>query len=259
MMKLIVKADDWGSTPGVTDGIAKAITDGVVRDTSFLTNSVHFDYAVKKADEIGLDALGLHLTLTYGKAILGHDIVPSITKEDGSFYRKPEQIPASMSVNEIEQEFRAQLKQFKESGKTLTHIDSHHHVHTLLGPEVFEVVMKIASEENVPVRKPLTEMIEIAQRHNIRLTDALDLGFGGGKNEDKSTVNRFLGILDKYVDSDQIVEVMCHPGIVDDYLIEISGFTTLREVELQTLTSAAVLNYVRDHNIDLVNFLAVPK
>lgn len=258
-MKLIAKADDWGSTPGVTDGISKAITEGIVRDTSFLTNSVHFDYAVQKADDIGLDALGLHLTLTYGKSILGHDEVPSITKDDGSFYRKPEMIPSDRVVDEIEKEFRAQLAKFKESGKTLTHIDSHHHVHTLLGPEVFEVVMKLAEEEGVSVRKPLTDMIEITNTYNIPLTDSLDLGFGGGKTDEKSTIERLIGILDKYVDTDEVVEVMCHPGIVDEYLKEISGFTDLREIELATLTSDEIKKYVTDNNIELVNFLEVIK
>ncbi|QIK57073.1 ChbG/HpnK family deacetylase [Erysipelothrix sp. HDW6A] len=256
-MKLIVKADDWGSTPGVTDGIAKAITEGVVRDTSFLANSVHFDYAVSKANEIGLNDLGLHLTLTYGKSILGHEEVPSITDKEGYFYRSPEKIPKEFSVGEVEREFRAQLKRFKESGKKLTHIDSHHHIHTLLGPEVFEVVMKIASEENVPVRRPLSDMIEITKRYNIRLTDKLDLNFGGGKNEKKSTISHFLGILEKYINTDEIVEVMCHPGIVDQNLREISSFTTLREIELNTLTSHEVLEYVKRHNIELVNFSSV--
>lgn len=254
-MKLIMKADDFGSTIGVTDGIAETIQNGIVRDTSFLTNSPHFEYAVRKANEIGLKELGLHLTLTYGSPLLGKEIVPSITQENGKFYRNPQSIPENFSVEEVELEFRAQLAKFKESGLTLTHIDSHHHVHALIGKEVVEVVMKIASEENVPVRRQNEAHIPLMQAYGVRTSDYLERSFGG--NEEQSTIPHLFSILEKYKDEDCILEIMCHPGYVDDELKRISSFLYPRETELATLTSKEIKDYIEKSNIELVNFTAV--
>lgn len=251
-MKLILKADDFGSTPGVTDGIAKSIKDGIVRDTSLLTNSNTLDYAVKKAAEIGLKACGLHLTLTYGKPILNPEIIPSIVNEEGRFYRNPNSIPDDYNVDEIEKEFRAQLERFKNTGLELTHIDSHHHVHALLNDEVVEVVMRIASEEGVPVRRQNDSHIEVMNDYGVKSTDFLDRRFGG--NEEQSTVDHLVKILDEYKDKDCTLEIMAHPGFVDEELIEISSFTYPRETEVKTLTSPEIKKYIEDNNIDLISF-----
>ncbi|CAM3621594.1 carbohydrate deacetylase [Erysipelothrix urinaevulpis] len=254
-MKLIIKADDFGSTPGVTDGIAKGIVDGIVRDTSLLANSKTLDYAVKKAEEIGLLACGLHLTLTYGSPVLPASDLPSITTEEGKFYRNPSSIPKDYDVNEIEKEFRAQLAKFKETGLELTHLDSHHHVHALLNDEVVEVVMKIASEEGVPVRRQNDTHIPMMEKYGVRTTDYLDRRFGG--NEEQSTLDHLIMILDEYKDKDCTLEVMTHPGFVDDELIEISSFTSPRETEVETLTSKAIQDYIKENAIELISFKAI--
>lgn len=256
-MKLIMKADDFGSTKGVTDGIAETIKNGITRDTSFLTNSKHFDYAVEVANKIGLKELGLHLTLTYGEPLLGKDKVPSITQENGKFYRNPQAIPDDFDPKEVEKEFRAQLAQFRKSGLTLTHIDSHHHVHALIGEEVVEIVMQIAKEEGVPVRRQNDSHIPVMKKYGVKSSDYLERNFGG--NDEQSTIEHLISILDKYKDKDCILEVMCHPGIVDEELKEISSFTTPREIELATLTSDEIFDYVEENNIELVNFLEVLK
>lgn len=253
-MKLIMKADDFGSTKGVTDGIAKTIQDGIVRDTSFLTNTDHFDYAVSKAKEIGLKACGLHLTLTFGKPLSPIEEVASITQENGRFYRNPQAIPDDYKVDEIEKEFRAQLAKFKESGLELTHLDSHHHVHALLNDEVVEIVMQIAAEEGVPVRRQSEEHLDKMNRYHVKSTDYLDRRFGA--NNPQSSIEHLQMILDEYLEKDPnaSLEIMCHPGFVDDELIEISSFTYPREMEVKTLISDEMKSYIKEQNIDLISF-----
>lgn len=257
-MRLILKADDFGSTPGVTDGIAKTMVDGIVRDTSFLTNSEYYDYALRKAEEIGLKACGLHLTLTYGKPLSNPKDIPSIVQEDGKFYRNPDSFPKdNFNVKDVKKEFKAQLDKFKESGLELTHIDSHHHIHALIGDEVVEFVMEMAAKEGVPVRLQSESHLPKMHRYGVKSTDYLDRRFGS--NEKQSTIEHLIGIIEEYrqKDPDCSLEIMCHPGYVDNALREISSFTDPRESEVKTLTSPEILKYIEENNIELIGFKAI--
>ncbi|NBS60239.1 MAG: ChbG/HpnK family deacetylase, partial [Betaproteobacteria bacterium] len=53
------------------------------------------------------------------------------------------------------------------------------------------------------------------------------------------------------------VELMVHPGHVDDALLAVDGYTTPREVELTALRSAAVRDRLTRGDIALVNFGAL--
>src|SRR5919198_4482988 len=66
MKYLIVNADDFGATPGITRGILEAYHHGVVTSTSFMvTTPWSEEAAALAADELTL-SIGLHVDLTSG-------------------------------------------------------------------------------------------------------------------------------------------------------------------------------------------------
>ena len=255
-MRLILNADDFGYTLGVTDGIAKAMVDGILTDTSFLVNTQYFDYAVSKANEINLKKLGLHLQLTNGQSLLGHDKLPTITQEDGTFYRYPTDIPEA-NLEEIELEFRAQLTKFKESGLTLTHLDVHVDIYGSIGDDLRRLVISLALEEGVSMRRVEEENNSMRLFDSTKgfTTDYLDTF--PSKNSVPATLDNLISVLDKYKDKNCIVEVICHPGIVDEELLRSSRFNYRREVELNVITSDGIKEYIKKNNIELVDFSAV--
>ncbi|MGH7310933.1 MAG: ChbG/HpnK family deacetylase, partial [Candidatus Rokuibacteriota bacterium] len=83
MRRLIVNADDFGMTPGVSAGILRAHRHGIVTSTTMLvTADVDRDQLAAALDS-GL-GLGIHLNLTLGKPLTG---ASSLVDVDGRFVR----------------------------------------------------------------------------------------------------------------------------------------------------------------------------
>lgn len=251
-MKLIVNADDFGTTKGVTDGILDAMHNGIVTDTSLIINTPHLEYAVEQAHAYGLTSMGLHLTLTYRNPLLSAQEVPSLVDNQGYFYRSPNELRDKFDINEIEEEFRAQIKGFLNTGLELTHLDTHHHVHRVLGDDVADLVVRLANELKVPMRRPDEKYLERIDRNTVQTTDFFNDNYGG--TVANSQEEQFISVLDYYKDSDGILEIMTHPGYPDEELYQLSSWNEGRLEEVKTLTSPSLIRYLEDNQIILTNF-----
>ncbi|MGH7990593.1 MAG: ChbG/HpnK family deacetylase, partial [Limisphaerales bacterium] len=64
--RLIVNADDFGSSSSVNEAVIRAHRDGILTTASLMVNENGFDEAVKFAKENPKLGVGLHLTLLQG-------------------------------------------------------------------------------------------------------------------------------------------------------------------------------------------------
>src|SRR3954471_5701556 len=64
--RLIINADDLGYDPAVTDGILRAMTEGVVTSTTLMVNTPNAAEAATRARPL---AVGLHLNLARWKPL----------------------------------------------------------------------------------------------------------------------------------------------------------------------------------------------
>lgn len=231
-MKVLFNADDFGLTKGVTDGIIKAHTDGVVNSATLMMNGKALDYAVSEAKKHPSLKVGIHLVLTWGKPISND--VPALIHSDGTFkYKNTFQSMDAPDTSEVEKEWEAQIDAFLKTGVPLHHIDSHHHIH---GWEPLkEVVIKLARKYNVPVR-----FVESLKDYpDILLTEALWLDFYSDGID--------LNIFDKLKKLNAAsVEIMTHPAIVDEDLRQVSSYTDKRPKELDILCSLDVPSWVEN-------------
>jgi chitin disaccharide deacetylase len=130
---LIVNADDFGMSHGITDGIILAHRYGFVTSTSLMVNMPAAEYAVSRLAAAPRLGVGVHLNITAGRPILPAQKIPTLVDTSGRFdgaaamSRKLWQWRAA--GNEIEAEFRAQIQWMKDRGVTPTHADSHQHMH----------------------------------------------------------------------------------------------------------------------------------
>lgn len=265
-MKLIVNGDDFGLTAGVSRGIIKAIKEGIMTDTSAMTNMPYFEEAIAFAKENGINEMGIHLTITCGKSILSHDEIGDIIDENGKFYRQPSK--KIMVTDQVEKELRAQIEKFLSTGMKLNHLDSHHHFY-MYDRSVFDVVRKLAKEYNVPMRcmdtATVNEMctgydfdtitdnydtIKVVHDEGIKCPDYLITQFYADGVSEDSLINMLSEAMKKY----DVVEVMSHPS--DEYieLKKISSYNTMRMEELNVLTSPKVKKFIKDNNIELISY-----
>ena len=81
--RLIVNADDFGLTPGVSEGILAAHRHGIVTSTTVLVNSSIPPHHVARARDSGL-GIGLHANLTLGRPLTSG---AALVDESGRFVR----------------------------------------------------------------------------------------------------------------------------------------------------------------------------
>lgn len=170
MLKKIFNADDFGSTHGVNLAISKAYHEGILNSTSIMIGLDFVDEALDLAKDMPNLNIGLHLNLTNEYAVSDPKDIPLLVDEKGKFKHgfvnllilsllKPAQLR-----KEIEIESRAQIKKAQKCGISLSHIDSHRHVHHI--PLIFNIVKKLAEEYGIPRIRVVNENIFNTLKHN---------------------------------------------------------------------------------------------
>jgi Uncharacterized protein conserved in bacteria len=246
-MKLIVNADDFGYSRAVNYGITDAHNLGIVTSTTAMVNMKEFDQAVMLAKENLKLGVGIHLNLTTGKALT--EANKTITDPKGNFLKisdLKEKI-YEINLNEIETEFEEQIEKFLKAGLIPTHFDSHHHVHML--PRIFDIFIKLALKYNVPVRT-FKDKKDKLKELKIKSPDLFINNFHG----EEISIDFIKNIIKNHKNTNKIIEIMSHPGYVDDTLIKKSSYNINRIKEQKILTSKELIEYIKNNQIELINF-----
>jgi predicted glycoside hydrolase/deacetylase ChbG (UPF0249 family) len=256
-----VCADDYGFTPGVSEGIRQLLAAGRISATSVMTSCEPWpaEAAALKA-VAGAADIGLHVTLTDQEPI---GRMPELAP-DGRFPAMPALYKAAvlrrLPLGEIEAEIERQVAAFVvHYGAPPAHIDGHHHVHQL--PGIRDIVVKAAARIG-PGRtwvRCCAERPALIARRGVATAKALVIGSFGGAVARRAKAagvpvnDGFSGAYD-YLGAGLDIEglfrrfltgarrntvVMCHPGRVDEALARRDVMVAAREAELAFLASEA--------------------
>lgn len=246
MKLLIVNADDFGVTAGVSRGILEAHRRGIVTSTTLLVNRDIHPALVEELKSSGL-GVGLHLNLTLGVPVSSPKRVPSLVDGEGRFIRDAREVAARAKADEARIELGAQIDAFRQvTGRFPTHLDSHHHVgrHEPIQTLLFDFATAI----RVPVRSQDAEVRAAARRRRLSTPDHF---FGESGPEPYWSAERVLEHLKALPDG--VSEFMTHPGYFDEDLAG-SRYGKQREVELRGLTDPAVRELIEREGIRLCHF-----
>ncbi len=239
--KLIVNADDFGLTPGVSAGILYAHAHGVVTSTTVMVNTEFANEALQAAKQFPALGIGLHFVLDAGRPLSPSP--ESLVDENGVFLRGKELI-ASAEKQDVKEELQAQLQFLFDQGIEVTHIDSHHHMHLHI-PCALEAVMEVAKEHRLPIRT----FSEMRDNGVLRTTDCLRYDFYG---EDHITAGYLLRLFSELEPG--VTEVMCHPAFIDTWLENKSSYRFTRAKELAVLTDSRVIDWLDQHKVGLFHY-----
>ena len=159
---VVINGDDFGFSSGVNRAIIEAHERGVLTSTSLMVTGQAFDEAVALAEAHPKLAVGLHLVLGKGKAVLPPSQIPHLVDSDGNFSNQPNRAGVHYQFSlgarrELPLEIRAQLEKFRSTGLQLSHVDGHLHMH--LHPAILPTLVELADEFNVKViRLPSEEL-----------------------------------------------------------------------------------------------------
>lgn len=238
---LIINADDLGYDPAISEGILQAMRQGVVSSTTLMVNSPHAEAAAAGASGW---AVGLHFNLAR--------FAPCWKEFPAAFLLRgelSEPFASTLPAEVVEQEALAQLDRFESMlGRAATHVDVHKHLHRW--PNVFEGLCRASKSHGLPVRSVDPDMRAALRDLGIGTPDAF-LGDAGG--EPYWTLPRFQEALESL--GDGVTELMCHPGHAPRAIA--SGYSSQREVELQTFLHPSVPALLRQAQVTLSTFTAL--
>jgi hypothetical protein len=275
--RLIVNADDYGRSPGVSRGILEAYRGGIVTSTTVMINQPSVRAQLDEA--LACDGLGtgLHLVFSAWRPMLPPEAIPTLVDGDGYFWGQHDLWARAeeISAKHLRAEFSAQLALFTDwAGRLPDHLDCHHFVH--LYPPFFQVYADLAAEHRLPLRVPFPPESDFRQavatlpyleefpldlvRGMVATNSALlesrrltypDRFIGTFFGTEALTLDNLLRLLRALPDG--ITELMCHPGYVDAALAS-STYCRERETELALLTHPAVRECMAECGIELVTF-----
>lgn len=227
---LIVNADDFGQSPGVTRGVVEAHERGIVTSASLMVCWPAAEAAAAYARTHRALSVGLHVDL--GEWMWCR----------GAWRGRCQRVELD-DPNAVEREVRTQLERCRELlGRDPTHLDSHQHVHRR--EPVLSILTRLAGALGVPLRhvtpgicyhggfygqtptgEPLPELIGVASLVSSLLT--LDHG---------------------------VTELACHPGYADDLD---TVYRAERAIEVTTLCAGEVRAALASGQIRLRSFEAL--
>ena len=135
MGRLIVNADDFGLTPGVNRAIVELHAAGLVTSTSLMARAGATDEAIELARATPSLGVGCHIVLVDGEPVLPPEEIPSLVDaRTGQFLHSltaflVRLFTGRIRAEEIEAEAAAQIAHLQGRGVSLTHIDTHKHLH----------------------------------------------------------------------------------------------------------------------------------
>lgn len=258
---LIVNSDDFGISEAVSKGILEGHHQGIVTSTTTMINMPAAAEAIRQALHTAPNlGLGLHFTLSFGQPVLPPKEIPSLVTEDGTFVTSFDDLIAKMPTfitEDLERELTAQFERFVAlAGRVPDHLDSHHAC-TYFHPMAFEVMLKLATIHNLPIR--WQELGGLEQQLQAQFQT-----YGQPRYPD-----HFLNPIFNFNHADRLAplqtcltslpegysEMMVHVGYGQD-LAEAYNFQ--RDEELVAITHPSIKNLIHQEEIQLVTFAELP-
>jgi predicted glycoside hydrolase/deacetylase ChbG (UPF0249 family) len=241
-MKLIVNADDFGLTDGVTYGILDAMRKGIVTSTTMMVNTPGTEKAaeiVRKNPEL---AVGLHINIS-----LGFPLTEAYSLTENGVFLKPSVIGSDDRYNEEELylEMAAQYQRFVElTASKPSHMDSHLYAHQKF-PKVSHAIRRLAEEKQLPVRD-----LETNRFPRVYFEGNFKVKPGETQTDLKTKCLQLIDGLLSY----PVAELMVHPALPDEWLLNNSSYSTQRVSEYAVLTDPEIYQYISQAAVTLATF-----
>ncbi len=261
-MKLLVQSDDYGITRAVSLGCIHGIRNGVVRNTGMFANMPWIAECVGWIRPyLGRIAFGIDLNASTGPSILGHELVPALTHEDGTFLGSRENRALDTDENnhdhlataadQLEAEFRAQLERYVE---LVGHKPDYIHNHAYGTATTDRITRTLAKEYGVLCSAALMDRPEVAST-----------GMGwykwGGPEEQltEDPLHHITSDVDGLLSSGAAWGyIISHCGYADAELFDLTSFTTCRVKDLECMTSPKLRAWIEENGIELATYKDLP-
>ncbi|MBN1485897.1 MAG: ChbG/HpnK family deacetylase [Chloroflexia bacterium] len=254
--RLIVNADDYGYTPGVSAGIRRAHLEGIVSSTTAMMTmppaAAELRLAREQCPHLGI---GVHLTVTKGHCLRPAGSIPSLVPASGQFpgVRELSALLERAAPGELRDEWRAQIEALLALGIQPDHLDSHHHAF-YCHEKALLVTLDLAEEYALPLRTPPPPLAgrdfvqRLLQQRQPPRPDRTLFSF----YKQRATLDHLRQLISSLPPGTS--ELMCHPAYADDALYALSSYHDLREQELAVLADPTLPALLEQCGVELGRF-----
>ncbi len=267
--RLIVTADDFGLSEAVNEAVERAHRDGILAAASLMVAGLAAADAVRRARAMPSLAVGLHLVVIEGPAVLPRAEIPDLVDAEGLFpsdqFRLGLRYFARPRIRrQLAAEIRAQFDAFAATGLTLDHANAHKHMHMhpTVGRLMIETgrahglrAIRVPAEPSLPASGLLERALlagtrvlrRQARRAGLVANDhCFGLRWTGGM-----TAGRLLDLVDTLPDG--VSEVYLHPAAWRDHRLAALMPEYAHEQELAALLDARVQTALQSHGVEMLN------
>jgi predicted glycoside hydrolase/deacetylase ChbG (UPF0249 family) len=260
--RLIINADDFGLDAGVSQAILELARAGAISSTTIMANLASQDDLQDIAKAEGIST-GLHFNILEGKPLAPPESVFSLLDRHGRFPGINALLTRYMlkkvHLDHIEKELKAQVEMLLDFGISISHADSHKHIHQFpfIGKFIQEMflrkgVRKVrncyvtdSSEARNKIYRGVWEFARLENRY-LRSPETLITSFWGITENYEEAFKRSLH---KAFRSHSDVEFMTHPAVKND-----KGSKLNRRGEYEFWKSMKWKEYLSDESIELIDY-----
>ena len=272
--RVIINADDFGFSRGITEGILQAYRLGLVTSTTIAANMPAADEAIARLGEAPRLGVGVHLNVSQGPPLSNEARVLadsdgimrlSAARVVGLCVRKPRMLHV------IEAEYDAQIRWVLDHGVSPTHLDSHRHTHGF--PPVFARVAALARRYNIrfvrwhrealpgtgwpagpPGQRRVRRLLNLCAWIDARIAPELIATRGTWGIEHTGAIDVPWLVRAACAIQPGVTEIMTHPGLADDVDEETSRLRASRKRELAALCDRTVAETLKVWGIERVHY-----
>ena len=273
---ILVNADDFGRHLLINRAVADAAERGILRSATLMPGGAAFDDAVEVARAHPALGVGIHLTLVNGNPVSAPEDIPTLVDETGHFYDNhgmfvKRYFAGNVSKEDIHRELFAQVWKMEKTGLSLTHIDSHQHMHML--PGVIDIALDAAEAIGLSAtrisksplfaafsgnpaqligRAGLWTLSSLAERRakarHFRMPDHF-AGIVAGMAVTEAHLRHIIEHL-----SGGTTEIMMHPGTDNETLAKETGWDHDFESEFFAMTSKEIMKILEKAGIGIISY-----
>lgn len=221
-MKIIINCDDLGISTKVNEAIFELMDQRRVTSATMMMNAPALEDAVARIGRYKNCSFGVHMNLTQFAPLTSHAGLRPLLNDNGEFsgnalvqqqvFRWTDELRHGVLA-----EFCAQIERALQLGVPVSHIDSHHHVHTRVGLlGVLQEVRKRFGIRRIRLRRNISGHVRPMGRARQAANHAWNLALQRllhARTTDRFTAfSVFHEQLCAGVSLPGTIELMCHPG-----------------------------------------------
>ncbi|MET8838867.1 polysaccharide deacetylase family protein [Streptomyces rubiginosohelvolus] len=261
---LIVNCDDFGMYPAINAAVIESLEAGIASSCSLMLPCSGAVQAMKLLSRRPQIPFGIHLTLVcempdipWGP-LTARERVPSLLDPAGKLFSPTPAGRATLlgqaRLDEIELEFRAQIKAVADAGLTPTHLD----FHCLADggrDDILDLTLVLAAEYGLAVRVWLEPGRQTVRNRGLPVIDNDFLDSFSLAVEGKAA--RYVQMLRDLPAG--LNEWAVHPSLGDKDSQAVDDGWTVRRTDYEFLTSPQAREVLQEENIDVIDYRTIQR